>query len=184
MVTIVLAFPMALLWMIFSAQFTVESFVIGYIFGFAIMLLVQINTSFESDKPIIRLHRLPSQLVALIIYIIKLSIDVILSGFDVAVRVIQPKMPIAPGFREISTQDKSNTALVSALSAHSITITPGEFVIDFGEDATGQTTMLVHTLDKHQSTVEKLDADQARRLDLIYRILGQDREADGGQDGR
>lgn len=172
--TLVLTVPMALLWMIFSRQFTIEGFIVGAIFGFAILLVVRSNTSFDDDAEEVKLTRIPSQIFALIIYTIKLSWDVILSGLDVAGKVLQPTMPINPGTHTISTQDDTNDALVSALSGHSITITPGELVIDYGEDADGHTTMLVHTLDKEQSTQAKLEQDQTNRLGLIQRILGLD----------
>jgi multicomponent Na+:H+ antiporter subunit E len=165
---------MALLWMIFARQFTWEGFVIGYIFGFAVLMIIRINTrGTENERPI-RVAKIPSQLIALVIYIMRLSVDVFLSGIDVAKRVIDPKMPIDPDVQRVSTQDASNNGLVSALSAHSITITPGELVIDFDTDENGQTIMLVHTLDKNTSDMAKLTRDQTNRLTLIRRILGLD----------
>jgi multicomponent Na+:H+ antiporter subunit E len=166
--------PMALLWMIFARQFSLEGLIVGYIFGFGILFVIRINTTFlEEDEPI-HLKRIPFQLIALIWYIIRLSIDVIFSGVDVAVRVIKPRLSIDPGTYSISTQDKDNSALVSALSAHWITITPGELVIDYQEDENGQTLMLIHTLDKESSNIDKLNRDQSERLKLIHQVLGHD----------
>ncbi|MGB7341920.1 MAG: Na+/H+ antiporter subunit E [Phototrophicaceae bacterium] len=172
--TLVLTIPMALLWMIFARQFSFEGFIVGAIFGFAILIVVRSNTSFDEDGEPINLARIPLQIIALVIYILKLSVDVLLSGIDVAGKVLQPKMPIKPHTYTISTQDDTNNAVVSALSAHSITITPGELVIDYGQDDNGNTTMLVHTLDKDASTLGKLENDQRQRLGLIQRILGLD----------
>jgi multicomponent Na+:H+ antiporter subunit E len=168
-----MSIPMALLWMIFVGQFSLESSIVGYIFGIGILLIIRINT-FQKDDGSIKLHRIPFQLIALIWYIFQLSIDVVLSGIDVGKHVIQPKLSINPDVQTISTQDKDNNWLVSALSAHSITITPGELVIDFKEDENGQTLMLVHTLDKERSNIDKLKHDQAMRLKLIRQILGHD----------
>ncbi|MEM9950554.1 MAG: Na+/H+ antiporter subunit E [Chloroflexota bacterium] len=178
--TIVLTVPMALFWMIISRQFTIEGFIVGLIFGFGILMVVRSNTSFDDDGGEVKLARIPSQIFALVVYIIKMTWDVLLSGIDVAGKVLSPTMPIDPGTHTISTQDKTNDALVSALSAHSITITPGELVIDYSEDENGQTTMLVHTLDKNESTKEKLEHDQTNRLSLIQRILGLDVANDKG----
>jgi multicomponent Na+:H+ antiporter subunit E len=172
--TLFLSFPMALLWMIFARQFSWEGAVVGYIFGFAVLLVIRLNTSFEADDQPIRLAKIPSQLIALVIYIVRLSIDVFFSGIDVAKRVIDPKLPIKPDVQRVSTQDKTKNVLISALSAHSITITPGELVIDFDEDEDGQTIMLVHTLDKESSDMNKLNRDQTKRLKLIRQILGMD----------
>lgn len=173
---LVMSIPMTLLWMIFARQLSIEGLIVGYIFGFAVLLVIRLNTSTE-DEPI-RLQRIPSQIIALVWYIITLSIDVILSGLDVGKRVIQPHLPINPGVHTISTQDESNSILVSALSAHSITITPGELVIDYETDENGQTLMLVHTLDKERSNITKLKRDQSRRLKLIRQILGHDSPAE------
>jgi len=172
--TLIISVPMAILWMIFSGQFSLEGLIVGYIFGFAVLFVIRINTSYPQEDEPIQLARIPSQILALVWYIIRLSLDVIVSGIDVGKRVIPREMPINTGVHKISTQDKTNNSLVSALSAHSITITPGEMVIDYEEDENGQTMMLVHCLDKEQSNINKLNTDQTKRLKLIRQILGHD----------
>lgn len=173
--TLILSIPMALLWMIFARQFSLEGFIIGYIFGIGVIITIRLNTSFDEDttEPI-KISRIPSQIIALLIYIARLSVNVVLSGLDVAGKVLQAEMPIKPGVHAISTQDSKNHSLISALSAHSITITPGELVIDYDEDEDGNTIMLVHTLDKEASNPDKLKRDQTKRLKLIRQILGHD----------
>jgi len=172
--TLFLAFPMALLWMALSGEFSLVSLIVGYVFGAAVLLTIRLNTSFDRGNSPVRLLRIPDQILAFVIYIARLSIDVILSGIDVAWRILTPPnqdLPIAPGVFEVSTQDETNNLFVSALSAHSITITPGELVIDF-EERGGETIMLVHALDKDSSNIENLEREQANRLGLIRRILG------------
>lgn len=169
---IVLSFPMALTWMALVQNYTPEGFIIGYVFGFAVLLLVRANTRFDRDEEPIRLQKVPSQIVWLLIYTVRLAWDVLLSGVDVAQRVMRPTMNISPGVHCISTQDETNNSLISAMSAHAITITPGELVIDF--DECGEATMLVHTIDAERSDEEKLAADQTNRLKFIKRILGRD----------
>jgi multicomponent Na+:H+ antiporter subunit E len=173
-IILVMSVPMAILWMIFARQFSLEGLVVGYILGFGVLFIIRINTTFEEDDEPIQLRKIPFQLLALIWYIIRLSIDVVFSGIDVGKRVINPKLPIDPGVHTISTQDAKNSGLVSALSAHSITITPGELVIDYETDENGQTLMLVHCLDKERSNIDKLNTDQRNRLKLIRQILGHD----------
>lgn len=168
--SILLSFPLALVWMILSQQLTAQGFVVGYIFGFAVILLVRSNIRTEDKPPRMRLLAVPGQIFALATYTARLTVDVWLSGVDVARRVLQPEIPINPGMIEISTQDETGNSLISALSAHSITITPGELVVDFDDE--DEAKMIVHTLDVEASTREKLEADQARRLRLFNRILG------------
>lgn len=57
---------------------------------------------------------------------------------------------------------------MAALSAHGITVAPGELVVDF-EDSH---IMLVHCLDAEEAAKSIFEA-QARRLRLFERILGR-----------
>lgn len=166
------SFVMALLWMIFARQVSPQGFVVGYIFGFGVLWLLRLNTSAEETEKPIKLRQIPSQLFALAIYSYRLALDVIFSGTDVAKRVISPKLTINPGVYTISTQDKTNNPMISGLSGHGITITPGELVIDYVVDESGQMMMLVHVLDKESSDGAKLEHDQRNRLVLIRQILG------------
>ncbi|MCI0352470.1 MAG: Na+/H+ antiporter subunit E, partial [Acidobacteriales bacterium] len=77
--TLILSFPMALLWMIFARQISPEGFIIGYIFGFAVLMLIRLNTSIEAGEQPIQLTRIPRQIAALVTYSVRLSIDVLLS---------------------------------------------------------------------------------------------------------
>lgn len=171
------SFVMALLWIVFARQLTWQGFVVGYIFGFAVLWILRLNTSIEDEKSEISLARIPSQLLAVLVYTYTLSLDVLLSGADVAKRVLGKELNINPGVHTISTFDKSNNSLISGLSGHGITITPGELVIDYKTDEHGQTLMLVHALDKESSDIAKLERDQKKRLVMIRRILGLKEEA-------
>ena len=171
---LILSVPMAVFWVVLSQETSLQGLLIGYVFGAAILQSIRLNTRFDDEDISIDPVKIPGQVFWLIIYAGMLSYDVFLSGVDVARRVIQPEMPINPGEYCISTQedyDDHPTPLISAMSAHSITITPGELVIDF--DTCGEGTMLVHTLDREASNKSRLIADQSRRLELIERILGR-----------
>jgi multicomponent Na+:H+ antiporter subunit E len=63
-----------------------------------------------------------------LVYIIVLLWEIIKANFDVAYRVIHPKMPIKPGIVVIETQLKSDVAKM--ILANSITLTPGTFTLD------------------------------------------------------
>lgn len=168
---ILLSFPLALVWMILVQNLSTQGFIVGYIFGMGVLILVRMNVRIDRDPPRLNLFKVPGQLVALGWYILRLSWDVVVSGMDVAWRVIQPQMPINPGLQTLDTQDDSANPLIAALTAHSITITPGEMVVDFEDDGR---TMLVHSLDMAASTPDKLTQDQANRMRLFKRIFGHD----------
>lgn len=174
--TLILSVAMALLWMVFARQLNWQGFIVGYIFGFAVLWLLRLNTSIEDDEKPIRLSRILGQILALVLYGYRLTLDVILSGTDVAKRVMSKEMNINPGVHSISTLDPSNNPMINGLSGHGITITPGELVIDYETDENGCTTMLVHALDKESSDIAKLERDQRNRLVLIRRLLGVEDE--------
>lgn len=165
---ILLAFPMSLVWMILVQNITPQGFIVGYIFGLGVLILVRMNVRIKRDPQRLNLIKLPGRLVALGWYIVRLSWDILVSGADVAWRVIQPEMPIDPGLQKLDTQDESANPFIAALTAHSITITPGEMVVDFEDDR----TMIVHSLDVGASTHEKLEDEQTTRMRLFKRIFG------------
>lgn len=161
-----LALPMALVWIILTNQVSVWSFGIGYVLSFGIVLLL----SRSRETPLnISPAKLPGQLWATLIYSLFLTWDILQAGIDVALRVFGLR-PLNPGIIAVSTQDEEDSDVIDGLSAHGITITPGQLVVDFSED---RNTMYVHALDVDAS-VPELDPDQARRLRYFRRMLGHD----------
>jgi len=87
-----------------------------------------------------------------LVYIIVLFWEVIKANFDVAYRVIHPKMPIKPGIVVIKTHLKSDIAKM--ILANSITLTPGTFTLDVIGDE-----LLIHWIN-----VKAEDIDEVTRL--------------------
>jgi multicomponent Na+:H+ antiporter subunit E len=154
--------PMAVIWVILTDQVSLTSLVIGYIIGVGITSLLSRGKHID-----IQPAKLPGEITVLVTYSFSLARDVFLSGVDVALRVIGVR-PTRTGIIAVSVQDDSD--IIAGLSAHSITITPGELVVDFDES---RRIMYVHCLDVEMS-MPKLDSDQAERLDKFKRILGRD----------
>ncbi len=160
------ALPLSVLFMTISDQWAIDGFIVGYVMGVAVMFMV-------GDVPgPVRWARLPIKLAWLVVYIARLTLEIFLSSFDVARRVLDPRLPINPGEVVVSTQDKTQSRIISALSAHAVTVTPGEMVIGFKEED-GETFMIVHTLDIDTSR-ESVDEAQASRLALLRRTMGDD----------
>lgn len=72
------------------------------------------------------------RIIFFILYIFVLFIEIIKANFDVAYRVIHPKMPIKPGIIIIKTKLKQDIAKM--ILANSITLTPGTFTLDIKGD--------------------------------------------------
>lgn len=152
----------AVVWMIVTAQFNLGGFVVGWLLSLGLLLLVR-----PSARPI-RARQLPRQSVAALVYVFVLFRDILLSSVDVARRALARDMRLQPGIISVPTQDPQRREVVSALSAHNITITPGEMVVDFDAE---NTIMYVHCLDVRQS-ISIAEAAQARRLRLLLNLLG------------
>jgi len=166
---ITISVPMSLFWMILTNQLNPEGFLVGYIFSLSIGSLLFL--SLRSETIPARPTNAPKQVIAMLIYGFRLALDIFLSGIDVSLRVLGIR-PINPGIIAISTQleaEDDNKIIISGLSAHGITITPGQLVVDFDKTE----TMYVHCLDVEESA-ESLEDDQTRRLVMLKRMIGND----------
>ena len=161
--TTLLAVPFAIVWMIVTATVTPGGFLVGFVLGFAVLWMLKLQ------KVQINYRRLPDQILAFFIYLVTLARDIWMCSMDVAKRVVNPKMPMNPGIIAVRTQDPDESDFVAAFSAHGITITPGELVVDFD----GSHTMFVHCLDVDASS-QNADSAQLKRLKLLRRIMGRD----------
>lgn len=161
-VNAVLSVPMASLWMVVAGNLSLESFVVGFALGFAILFVMKI------ENIQVNYRKLPDQIKAFCVYTVTLARDIVLSSVDVARRVFDPDLPINPGVIVVPTQDETESDFTAAFSAHGITITPGELVVDFEDDH----TMYVHCLDIEASSKNATRA-QTKRLDLLRRIIGR-----------
>jgi multicomponent Na+:H+ antiporter subunit E len=111
-----------------------------------------------------RISRLPAALWASLIYMTVLAADVIKSGVQVARLVLTPSLPIRPGI--VAIPSGCETDLATALSAHAISITPGELVVEIDERG----VMYTHCLDAREAPRYVAEAQRMRR-DLLRRIF-------------
>jgi len=164
---LILAVPLAIGWTIYTAQLTIGNIILGYFFSFIVLVAVGVR----GDN--FRLNNIVRQIFYIIAYILLLSKEVLISGLQVARITLMPSLPIDPGVISINTQDETESAVISAISAHGITITPGELVIDFEDTPDDGLLMVVHSLNLTESAFN-LDNDQTIRLQRIKGILGYD----------
>ena len=160
--TILMAVPLALIWMIVTSEVSPGSFGVGMLIGISILLVI-------GARPTLKRGRLIDQVTAFVVYTITLARDVVNCSIIVARCVLKPEMCINPGILAVDTQDAAEDDVIAAFSAHGITITPGELVLDFD----GARTMFVHCLDVEASAQSAPDG-QAKRLLLLRRVLGSE----------
>lgn len=155
---VVIAVLLAGVYLALTANAQPANLVVGALIGLGAAALVRPTA--ERMNP----RRLPGALWALARYLVILAVDIFQCGIDVARIVLDPRLPIRPGIVAIPSQMHSE--LGTALSAHAITITPGEMVIEIGPDG----VMYTHCLDAAKSAAAAA-AGQARRKALLERIF-------------
>jgi multicomponent Na+:H+ antiporter subunit E len=148
-----------LVYLALTMDLSVSNLVVALLIGIGVSLFIKPQRTF------VPLSRLPQGIVMFIVYVALLALDVLRSGINVARIVLDPRLPIRPGVVAIKSGSKSE--LGTALSAHAITITPGEMVIEIGDDG----TMYTHCLDAVSSGAGA-DAAQSKRRAMLEKIFG------------
>ncbi|WP_313894573.1 Na+/H+ antiporter subunit E [Psychrobacillus sp.] len=123
----------ALTWMFLSVSFKPTTFIIGYLIG--LFMLLMLRKSFSSRFYLGRVWAV----IKLITLFLK---ELILSNFSVLLLIIKPKMPIRPAIFAMPTvlEKDWEITLLSSL----ITLTPGTIVIDVSDD---NKTLYIHSID-------------------------------------
>jgi len=118
----------------------------------------------QPPRGTIELRRLPAALLALVRYLLVVLLNAVRSGVMVARLVLQPNLPLRQGI--IAIPSGCDSELATALSAHAITLAPGEMVIEIGEGG----VMYTHALDATHSAEYVAEAQQLRR-ELLSEIF-------------
>ena len=133
-------------------------------------IVVLFGDSSRSD-PVLQIEKsrfewrgLPGAALAFMRYILILAYDLIVSGFQVARIVLSKSMPIRQGLSKLPTGVKSEMG--AALSAHAITLTPGELVIEMDDEG----SLYTHCLDATPSG-EYIREAQEMREELLDKIM-------------
>lgn len=149
---------LALIYLALTSNLEPLNLLMGGIVAFIVLFLIR--PPLEPMSP----RHYPSSIFATARYIVILIYDLTLSGIQIARLVLTPSLPIKPGIINISSQ--CQTDLGAALSAHAITLTPGEMVVEMDSDQ----NMYTHVLDATQAPTYVHEAQEMRRelLDQIF----------------
>ena len=99
-----------------------------------------------------------------LVYIIVLFWEIIKANFDVAYRVLHPKMPIKPGIVVIKTRLKSDIAKM--ILANSITLTPGTFTLDIIGDE-----LLIHWINVKAQDIDEATNMIGQKFEKYLRVI-------------
>jgi multicomponent Na+:H+ antiporter subunit E len=86
------------------------------------------------------------------------------ANIDVALRVLNPKMPINPGIIKVKTSLKSDTALT--FLANSITLTPGTFCVDIDPE---EGLLYIHWIDVKTEDIEKATQQIVQKFERVLK---------------
>lgn len=159
---VMLAIPFGLVWVILTNQISIESYFIGVLIGLFVVIL-----GVYSDALVLDVSQLPQRAFAFIVYSLFMFWQVIVSGWDVTLRILGIR-PIRPGIIKLDIGDETHNEYIAGASAHSITITPGEMVVEYDRECC---EMFVHCIDVEESS-KTLQSAQANRLKYFRRIIG------------
>lgn len=154
---LLLALLLAIAWMILTRQLNLEGLILGYLLGIMMVWLL-----FRGRELEISPGGFLKQSIATVIYAAVLIRDIAISGVDVFLRILGFR-PIEPGIVRLNIQDKNES--IAALTAHGVTITPGQLAVDFDDES----HVYVHCLD--MGSASTLDEQQTRRLKYLRRML-------------
>ncbi|MEJ5316436.1 MAG: Na+/H+ antiporter subunit E [Tenuifilum sp.] len=140
-----------LIWLLLTGTFELTSLLLGLALAVTLALIFGKNSNVFG-----RFRMTPKVFVYSLIYLFVLSWEIVKSNIDVALRVLNPKLPINPGIVKVKTRLKSPIGRM--ILANSITLTPGTLTIDMKDDE-----LYIHWID-----VKTLDTEEASR-----KILGK-----------
>lgn len=115
------------IWLALTTTFQWQELSVGIFISLVLALFLNKNY-LKLGLPPLSIKRI----IFFILYIFVLFIEIVKANFDVAYRVIHPKMPIKPGIIIIKTELKQDIAKM--ILANSITLTPGTFTLDIKGD--------------------------------------------------
>jgi len=154
-----LFFILLVIWLALTSTFQWEELSVGIFLSLVLALFLNKNY-LKLGLPTLSIKKI----VFLIVYFIVLFIEIIKANFDVAYRVIHPKMPIKPGIVIIKTGLKQDIAKM--ILANSITLTPGTFTLDIKNDK-----LLIHWIYVRSENEEKATRIIGERFEKYLKVI-------------
>jgi len=154
-----LFFFLIIIWLALTSTFQWQELSVGIFISFILALFLNKNY-LELGLPPLSIKRIAFSIV----YFIVLFIEIIKANFDVAYRVIHPKMPIKPGIVIIKTGLKQDIAKL--ILANSITLTPGTFTLDIKNDK-----LLIHWIYVRSENEEEATRIIGERFEKYLKVI-------------
>lgn len=142
-----------ILWIFLTWNFRKGELIVGAALSLTIALFTYRSFSYGG---LLNFH--PKKIFCLFLYIPFFLKEMVKANFDVAYRVLHPKMPIRPGIVRVKTRMKSSEGKTAV--ANSITLTPGTLTLDIIGD-----NMLIHWINVKTTDVEEASREIPQRFE-------------------
>ncbi len=107
----------------------------------------------------------PKKIAYAVFYVFYLFIEIIKANIDVALRVVQPVIPINPGIVKVRT--KLRSPLGRLILTNSITLTPGTLTVEIKDDI-----LYIHWIDvkdkEETGATERIVSNFEKYLEVIF----------------
>jgi len=148
-----------ILWVLLTTTLAWEELTTGFIFS-AIIAIFGYNYFTKRGLSGITLKGI----FYFLLYIPVFFWEMIKANFDVAYRVVHPKMPIKPGIVQIKTTLKSDIAKL--ILGNSITLTPGTLTIEIAED-----NLLIHWINVKTKDIHGATDIIGKRFEKYLKVI-------------
>jgi multicomponent Na+:H+ antiporter subunit E len=146
-------------WIVLTSSFNWQELVTGFIISVGLSVFLS-RTYIKLGLPAITLKRIWYFMV----YVVVLFVEVVMANFDVAYRIIHPKLPIKPGIVVIKTELKQD--LAKMMLANSITLTPGTFTLDIVGDR-----LLIHWISVRSDDIERASEMIGYKFEKYLKVI-------------
>ena len=131
--------------------------------GVAVAALVALFT-LRMDPVLGDIKLTPKSFLYLLIYIFVFIKELVISNFDVARRVVDPKLPIKPGIIKVKTILHSNIG--KTILANSITLTPGTLTVDIKDEY-----LYIHWIEIKHNDLEGATRDIVAKFEKYLEVI-------------
>ena len=148
-----------ILWILLTSTFAWEELIIGLIFS---AIIAFFGYSYFTQKGLLGIT--PKRIAYFLLYIPVFFWEMFKANFDVAYRVVHPKMPIKPGIVQIKTNLTSDMAKL--ILGNSITLTPGTLTVEIVKD-----NLLIHWINVKTKDTKKATDIIGKRFEKYLKVI-------------
>ena len=142
-----------IVWLLLTWTLNWQNLVAG---GFVAIVVGLLFGNLFVDEPIKVFQ--PQRWFWALVYIPIFTWEMAKANFDVAYRVLHPKLPITPGIVKVKT--KLKTEMGKVFLANSITLTPGTFTVDLKDEF-----LYIHWINVRYRDIEEATQDIVGRFE-------------------